>query len=86
MRRLSVVLSAGLSFACSQHYEDDLFYVRNLGADMPVAVREDAASGSVLVFIHGGPGASSVIGLVVPAFRDLEWDHVVASCGHPGMF
>ena len=41
--------------------EGDLIYLRHKGADMPVLVQGNSASGVFLVYIHGGPGGSTFI-------------------------
>lgn len=38
----------------------ELFYVRNEGADMPVWVRGNLSSGKIVLYVHGGPGDCSM--------------------------
>jgi pimeloyl-ACP methyl ester carboxylesterase len=38
----------------------DYFYVSNEGAKMPVLVEGNTASGIILVWVHGGPGGTSI--------------------------
>jgi len=38
----------------------DYFYVSNKGAKMPVLVEGNTASGIILVWVHGGPGGTSI--------------------------
>lgn len=39
----------------------DFFYLRNDGADMPIWVEGNLASGAMIVILHGGPGGDSEI-------------------------
>ena len=39
---------------------DEVFYLKNDGAEMPVFVRGNAAATKVLVIVHGGPGSTSL--------------------------
>ncbi len=57
---LAVILFSG----CSKfNYDEtnDLFFIRNNGADMPVWVRGNTASGVFVIFNHGGPGSSGLL-------------------------
>ena len=45
----------------------DLFYLDNQGAKMPILVEGNISSGVVLLFVHGGPGGSAI------AFQDDEY-------------
>lgn len=51
---------------------DDFLFVRNKGADMPVWVRGNTASGTIVVFLHGGPGGNSLLNTDRAVFRNLE--------------
>jgi proline iminopeptidase len=70
IRRLTtsflVLLVAVFMNGCGKYnYDesDDLFFVRNKGADMPVWVRGNTASGVFIIAIHGGPGGSAIFGV-----------------------
>ena len=64
--------------ACSPwQTEGDVFFVRNDGADMPVWVRGDVDSGTILVWMAGGPGDPVAI-VHGPATERLEQDMAVA--------
>ncbi len=52
-----------LTTSCSKYNyneSDDLFFIRNKGADMPVWVRGNTASGVFVILNHGGPGSSGL--------------------------
>ena len=70
---------AALLMGCSSLYmtEGEFFFVRNKAADMPVWVKGNTASGVYLIFLHGGPGDSGLIGSIVPAFQQLEEDYAI---------
>ncbi|HEX5168885.1 MAG TPA: alpha/beta fold hydrolase, partial [Cyclobacteriaceae bacterium] len=53
-------------------YDGDFFYLVNKGAQMPVSVRGNKASGIFILFIHGGPGGTSLQKIGLPAFNKLE--------------
>ena len=38
----------------------DLFYLENRGAKMPILVEGNTASGVIIVWVHGGPGGTSI--------------------------
>jgi hypothetical protein len=61
-----VAISLSLCFtACKKHFTDlsehanDIFWVTNNGADMPVRVMGNTSSKVVILMIHGGPGDGS---------------------------
>jgi len=41
--------------------DDDLFFLRNKGADMPVIVRGNKTSGIFILYLHGGPGNGTYV-------------------------
>src|SRR3712207_597933 len=41
-------------------FTSDFFHVKNKGAEMPVWVRGNTNSGVFIVWLHGGPGGSSL--------------------------
>src|SRR3954452_15626274 len=58
--------------------EGELFFVRSDGADLPVWVRGNVASGVFLVLLPGGPGSSGI--WLYPkseGFQALEQDYAV---------
>ena len=57
---------------------DDHFFVENKDAIMPVLVRGNPESGSIVLFLHGGPGGSASQAAFLPAFKDLENQYVMA--------
>jgi proline iminopeptidase len=57
--------------------DGDYFFLRNAGADMPVWVRGNVASGVFLVHLHGGPGASSITDAEEKAYLGLEDEYAV---------
>jgi proline iminopeptidase len=65
----------GLGSACG---EGEVFFVRSAGADMPVWVRGNVASGALVLVVHGGPGGSALYLEEDPAMRRLEQDFGVA--------
>lgn len=59
-----LVLLVVILSACNKTPEGhvkDFFYLRNDGADMPVWVEGNLASGTMIVILHGGPGGDSEI-------------------------
>ena len=40
---------------------DDFFFLRNAGADMPIWVKGNTQSNTLVLILHGGPGGSSFI-------------------------
>jgi pimeloyl-ACP methyl ester carboxylesterase len=49
-RKESVVLSANAN---------DIFWLNNAGADMPIWIKGNTSSGVIILFVHGGPGDGS---------------------------
>jgi pimeloyl-ACP methyl ester carboxylesterase len=43
------------------NHADDYFFLRNVGADMPVWVQGNTASKTFVVMLHGGPGGSALL-------------------------
>lgn len=56
----------------------DMLFVRHKDADMPVLVRGNTAARKILVFVHGGPGGTSVGRYMGKAFQTLEKSYGVA--------
>lgn len=60
----------------------DLFYVENQGAKMPVLVEGNVDSGVIVLFVHGGPGGTAIgfnndensSNLLEPSYAVAYWD------------
>lgn len=70
MKRIGLVLAALAMAGCGP--SPSTFHVRSEGADMPIAVQGNMASGKLLLFIHGGPGGTSIARIGARAFTRLE--------------
>ena len=86
MKKSLVLLSlacALLYFSCGDfllHDDfrgDDWFYLENKGAIMPVWVTGNTQSGVFIIWLHGGPGASSFPGGAISPFTDLQEDYAI---------
>lgn len=74
---LSLALAACLPLA-EHDREGDFFFVTSGGADLPVWVRGNIASGVYLVLLPGGPGTSGIyLYPLSPGFQALERDYAV---------
>lgn len=62
--------------AISGQWSDE-FYVSHEGADFPVWVRGNKESGVFILYIHGGPGGSSLRDAIGRTLRDLEEKYAV---------
>ncbi|HEX5171855.1 MAG TPA: hypothetical protein VFW11_21900, partial [Cyclobacteriaceae bacterium] len=62
MKKILLLASLGVLLSCQDEpfYDGDFFYLVNKGAQMPVSVRGNKASGIFILFIHGGPGGTSL--------------------------
>ena len=68
-----IVLFFFLSCAKDDAFQSgDFFFLVNKGADMPVSVQGNKASGVFILFLHGGPGGTALQKMDLPAFNDLE--------------
>lgn len=84
--RLLVIILLMFFLSCSKEGDigpkvEDFFYVETAGAQLPVKVRGNTASGKILLFIPGGPGGTGldVSELDPGAWRQtLEKDYAVA--------
>lgn len=80
--KIKIIISlAGLLFwsQCrSLHVGDSVFYIENNGARMPVIIRGDINSKVLIVFLHGGPGGTSMKKIGSKAFLLLERKFAVA--------
>ncbi|MGH7296974.1 MAG: alpha/beta fold hydrolase [Polyangiaceae bacterium] len=52
----------------------DLFWVSSDGAEMPVWVRGNVASGKLVLFVHGGPGGSAIFAAEEPSMLTIQQD------------
>lgn len=59
-------------------YEGDHFFVRKAGAEMPVYVKGNIASGTFILFLHGGPGGNASLPSFMPVSNELENDYAFA--------
>ena len=66
MKRIIVIISIALSVgSCKKEgvglsaNADEIFWLSNAGADMPVWVKGNTASKVMILFLHGGPGDGS---------------------------
>ena len=68
--KLALVLLTVAIASCSEYNtdeSDDVFFIRNKGADMPVWVRGNTESGVFVVLNHGGPGSSGLFEVYMEA-------------------
>ena len=76
---LFFLMLAGLLTSCKKESltEEDHFFLRSEGADMPVSVRGKKNAKVFILVLHGGPGSyvSEYIGL--PSFNSLEKEYAV---------
>lgn len=81
MKRILIIL-AGINLLTACESEslllEDHFFVENKGAIMPVQVRGNPESNNMVLFLHGGPGGSASQAAFLPAFQDLEQNHLMA--------
>jgi pimeloyl-ACP methyl ester carboxylesterase len=80
--KIGIIISlAGLFFwshGRSLPVGDSVFYIENNGARMPVIIRGDVDSKVLVVFLHGGPGGTSLKKIGSKAFLLLEEQFAVA--------
>jgi len=79
-------------YSCDIIYQtknDDFYYIRNNGADMPVWVCGNKDSNAFIIFLHGGPGGSAQAYHYLQAFNKFEenyacvyWDQRAAGASH----
>jgi len=79
IRIVFVVLITVLFFgACDDQFlhdeykGDDWFYLENDGAIMPAWVRGNKSSNVFVIFVHGGPGGTSMDAAIMPTFKQLH--------------
>ena len=95
MKRLVPLLAVTfVLISCSPYYtEGDYFFIRSNGADMPVWVKGQTDSDTVIIYLHGGPGDGCIhFSLVPQAFIEdtcmvVYWDqrHAGQSQGNPSI-
>ncbi|MEZ4805471.1 MAG: alpha/beta hydrolase [Bacteroidia bacterium] len=83
MKKLAYILSISVTlvlFSCKKErfYEGDHFFVKNAGAEMPVYVKGNIASGTFILFLHGGPGGNATLPSFMPVSKELENDYAFA--------
>src|ERR1035438_2124819 len=67
MRILFIIIIPFLVLSCKKETvhlstnTDEIFWLSNAGADMPVWVRGNTASKVMILFLHGGPGDGSLV-------------------------
>ena len=71
----SIILITFSSCEKESFYEGDHFFVRNAGAEMPVYVKGNIASGTFILFLHGGPGGNASLPSFMPVSHELENDY-----------
>ena len=74
---LLVFSSCSDMFLNKDYKGGDWFYLENDGAVMPVWVRGNTASKTFVVFLHGGPGNSSMTYAVSSAHKKLQDDYAL---------
>lgn len=72
----TLVISILLFISCEKEnfYQGDHFFVKNAGAEMPVFVKGNIASGTFILFLHGGPGGNASLPSFMPVSKELEKD------------
>lgn len=69
-----------ISSSCEKEgfYKGDHFFVNNAGAEMPVYVKGNISSGTIILFLHGGPGGNATLPSFMPVSKELEKDFAFA--------
>jgi proline iminopeptidase len=83
MKNLTILIAIPalmLLAACQKEsfYQGDHFFVKNAGAEMPVFVKGNIASGTFILFLHGGPGGNASLPSFMPVSQELEKDFAFA--------
>ena len=64
MKYIYILLIGLVLFSCKKEQDpdnlDEIIYVRNKGADMPVYIHGNVSSGTILLVVHGGPGGNGL--------------------------
>lgn len=58
--------------------DENFFFVKNNGADLPVWVKGNLSSNTVILFLHGGPGDSSFVYTDLDSFKEIEKNFAIA--------
>lgn len=74
----TILLLAFTSCSKETFYQGDHFFVQNAGAEMPVYVKGNIASGTFILFLHGGPGGNATLPSFMPVSKELEKDYAFA--------
>jgi pimeloyl-ACP methyl ester carboxylesterase len=72
MNKIAILLLLVLACCHDEFDEGEFFFLKNKKAVMPVAVRGNIKSGVFILFLHGGPGGTSLQKIGLPAFDALE--------------
>jgi len=84
MSRLHLLLLWIIWFAASCQKEElstnhnEVFYVRTHGADMPVHLHGNTASGAIVIMVHGGPGGNGLEYRTGEYYKMLEKEFGIA--------
>jgi pimeloyl-ACP methyl ester carboxylesterase len=80
---LILVILSGIFISCDDALLEkdfkggDYFYLENDDAIMPVWVRGNKSSGVFIVFLHGGPGNTSMTYAISQAHKELQGDYAL---------
>lgn len=74
---LRLLAALFLALLCACGMDGELFFLRHKDADMPAWVRGNTASGTYVLFLHGGPGSTAIAQADLPFFRALEERYAV---------
>jgi pimeloyl-ACP methyl ester carboxylesterase len=73
----NMLIAACLTVPCLTHAVEPTFWLKNKDAKMPVVIRGNIQSSSMIVFLHGGPGGTALKKIGTRAFNALEQDFAV---------
>lgn len=76
-----LIISIGFIItACKKekYFDGDHFFIKNKGAEMPVFVKGNLESNTVIIFLHGGPGGNASLPSFMPVSKDIEKDFAFA--------
>jgi pimeloyl-ACP methyl ester carboxylesterase len=78
IKRFVIILLILINISCSYTVPDaEKVFIRYKNADMPVWVRGNTGSGVFIIYLHGGPGGSSVIDLQNGFFQEIEENYAM---------
>lgn len=75
---LSIFLILITSCEKTDFYNGDHFFVKSKGAEMPVFIKGNIRSGTIILFLHGGPGGNASLPSFMPVSKELEKDYAFA--------